>query len=189
MVIAVLVAAFCGTAQSSSAPVEPRTWFSIDAGMTASPVLSFAVDGPSLFQLSLSAIAGLELRRFDPLFLRIEASFRDTFDSTISSDWQLYQGWQAARFATFAGFVLPEGLRNFSLLGGGALSAAVYTGTPLVFAYPSALLELRLDPGAGRSGPRFGLPVELAFRGALKNLSAGFYAGYRFSPARKAGAQ
>jgi hypothetical protein len=164
---------------------EQNGWpFSIglDAGAVGRIAWTQTRDTPLLSQLGYGGDFGIFCRLGPVVPLRLGISWIRLRPSTISSDGQLYRGWDGTRFSAEAGYRFEFDRFGLELLAGASLTAANYLGTPLVFAYPSALAEPRLDYRIWNGFALWlGLPCELAIRGSVLTPSAGASLGIRWS--------
>jgi hypothetical protein len=166
-----------------------------DADISASGLVpvSWAADSPTLAHLGFDALFGFEYDSPISLQFRVEGGYLRASASYVSSDGELYRGWEGLRIAFMGGYAFgPVPLRklgrlDLSLLCGGALTAADYLDTALAYAYPSLILEPRLFlriPGHGGSasvqGPWIAIPCELMFRAGTYSLAPGLSLGWRY---------
>ena len=166
---------------------------SIKADVSGSGLLpvSWAPDSPTLSHLGYAFQAGLEYDAAFSVPFRLEAGYLSVSHSRIAPSGELYRAWEGRRFAFLSGYVFAPfnlrkiGVLELSALGGGAITAADYTGTALAYAYPSVVLEPRaeLDLGAARAaagamGPWLAFPLELMFRAGTHSFSAGLSLGW-----------
>ena len=169
------------------------TQFSTDFSASGLVPVTWASDSPTLSHLGLDILFGFEYASPISVPLRLEAGYINVTHSGISPSGELYRGWEGGRFAlltgyTFAPFPVGKlGDFNFSLLAGGALTAADYTGTALAYAYTSLILEPRLvltlrglRSRKMEQGPWLAIPVELMFRAGNHTLSPGLSLGWRY---------
>ncbi len=169
------------------------TQFSTDFSASGLVPVTWASDSPTLSHLGLDILFGFEYDSPFSVPLRLEAGYINVAHSRISPSGELYRGWEGGRFAlltgyTFAPFPVGKlGDFNFSLLAGGALTAADYTGTALAYAYTSLILEPRLvltlrglRSRKMEQGPWLAIPVELMFRAGNHTLSPGLSLGWRY---------
>jgi hypothetical protein len=150
---------------------------------------SWAVDGPPLAQLGYGAGLGLEYHSAISVPLRLEIGYVQISQSSIASTGELYRAWDGVRFALTTGYTFPSMALGkgrslaVSLLAGGALTSAHYSNTSLVYAYPSLLLEPRLDYAFGLArdmGPWLALACELMFRDGTRTFAPGLNFGWRY---------
>jgi hypothetical protein len=181
---AILVASFLFLAASGASALGPALAFRVEAAAQGSLAATKAPDTELLSQPGYGAEIGAALEYRSITVIRLGFGLFRVAPSAIASDGQLYRGWDGERFSAMAGYSWNIGWARLGLLAGAALSAANYLGTPLVFAYPSAIAEPRLDfrRGAG-AGFWIGLPVELVFRGSLLTPSAALALGLRWTSA------
>jgi hypothetical protein len=167
------------------------TPLSVDFTASGFDAVTWAEDSPTLTQLGLDLIAGLEYTTPISVPIRLEVGYIGFASSSISSDGELYRAWQGARFAFLMGYSFAplsiEGLGKvkLALLAGGAVTAAEYTDTALAYAYPSIVFEpralLALDSIFGwDTGPYITLPTELMFRAGNYSLAPGVGLGFRY---------
>jgi hypothetical protein len=172
----------------------------LNADVSGSGLLpvTWAAESPTLSHSGFDAVLGLEYDAANFIPLRLEFGYISASASRISTSGELYRGWSGLRFALLGGYTLgywsPPGLGELSadLLGGGALTAAAYSSTDLAYAYPSLLLEPRLElrlasrrargsaAQASAQGPWLALPIELMFRAGLRTLAPGLSLGWRY---------
>ena len=167
--------------------------FSTDFSASGFVPVTWASDSPTLSHLGLDIILGFEYNSPFSVPLRLEAGYINVAHSRISPSGELYRGWEGGRFAALTGYAFAPypvgklGDLHFSLLAGGALTAADYTGTALAYAYTSLVLEPRLVLTLRglrsrnlEQGPWLALPVELMFRAGNHTLSPGLSLGWRY---------
>jgi hypothetical protein len=167
-------------------PATPKaigSRFSLDISASGLIPYTWAEGSPSLPHYGFEANLGLEYATPISVPIRMEIGYIRVGHSKISPTGELYRAWDGARFALFGGYAFaPIELRNIgkldiSVLGGGALTAAEYTYTPLAYAYPSLVVEGRLALKIGKAPdigkPWLALPVELMFRAGNHTLSSG----------------
>jgi hypothetical protein len=167
--------------------------FNADFSLTGLAPVSWAIDSPALVHLGLAATVGLEYDSPLSIPLRFEAGYIRIAASRVSSAGELYRAWEGGRFALLSGYSFAPfsvgklGSLTIGLLGGGALTAADFTGTALAFAYPSLLLEPRLSLSLRSSrvrgvvqGPSLALPLELMFRAGTHSLAPALSLGWRY---------
>ncbi len=154
----------------------------IEAGGEGRVAATNAPDTGLLAQFGYAGDFGASLEYGRITVFRFGLSLFRIAPSGISPDGQLYRGWEGTRFSAEAGYSWEVLHTRLAVLAGGALSAAGYSGTPLVFAYPSILLGAKLDLGK-REGFGFwlALPLELVIRGSLLTPSASLAAGIRWT--------
>jgi hypothetical protein len=139
------------------------------------------------------ALLGLEYDSPISVPLRLEAGYISVGHSRIAPTGELYRAWEGLRLGLLSGYSFPPseagklGTLGFSLLAGGAVTAADYTGSALAYAYPSLLLQPRLTltlrPVRAQDaahGPWLALPFELMFRAGNHTLSSGLSLGWRY---------
>jgi len=164
------------SADDSSAAVK------LFAGASASLPITWATENPALTHLGLGLGGGAELDIGRCIALRLGADYLWIGASSVSPEGILYRAWEGLRFSLQAGYTFSVGDLTISALAGGALSAAYYSGTSLVFAYPSVLAGAELNLQVWKhSAVRFGLPIEVMFRGTYTSFAAGLSAVYVFS--------
>ncbi|MBL8967637.1 MAG: hypothetical protein JNG85_11565 [Spirochaetaceae bacterium] len=152
--------------------------FRFDAVVSGSLPVSFEAGRDALPHWELSTRIGAEwaAKRWIPL--RFEAGGFRVSPSRPDASLSLFKGFDGYRFALLTGpRFFPDASRRMEIaaLGGAALSAARYTNTTLVIAYPSLLVEGRFliaFPNSPYHGI-LGVPVELMFRGPVLTASAG----------------
>jgi hypothetical protein len=184
------LAAFGGYAQASlRAPDRIGSPFSLDIAAVGLVPLTWAPDSPALSHSGFEARLGLEYGSPISVPIRLELGYIGVAHSRISATGELYRAWEGARLAILTGYSFRPapigtlGKLRVSVLGGGALSAAVYKGTALAYAYPSLLLEPRATLAIGREaavGPWIALPIELMFRSGARTISPGLGLGWRW---------
>lgn len=165
----------------------------LDASAAGLIPVSWASQSPTLMHLGVGLQAGLEYDSPISIPLRLELGYLGVSSSRISPTGELYRGWGGMRLALMSGYNFGwvalgrAGDLGFSLLGGGALTAAAYNATALAYAYPSLVLEPRLSlimiHGANRGqagGPWIALPLELMFRAGTHSLAPGLCLGWRY---------
>jgi hypothetical protein len=161
--------------------------FRLDVSATAFLPLTWSLEGPALPHAGLGGAAALEFDSRSWIPARLELGGFAIWPSAISSGGELYRGWNGFRSALYAGYRFPpvDGLSGgrFSILLGGALTAAGYRDTNLAFAYPSLAAGLRFDPKTDADSAFFAsLPLELMFRGTDLSFAAGISIGWRMDP-------
>ena len=116
------------------------------------------------------------------MVLRLGADLLVIGASSVSPEGILYRAWDGLRLSLAAGYSFPIRGLSLGVAAGGALTAAEYRGTPLIFAYPSilALAELSL-PVASNMAVRVGIPLEVMLRGAYTDFSPGISAVFAYS--------
>ena len=167
--------------------------FSTDFSVSGLVPVTWASDSPTLSHLGLDILFGFEYASPISVPLRLEAGYINVTHSGISPSGELYRGWEGGRFALLSGYSFAPfpvgtlGNLGFSLLAGGALTAADYTGTALAYAYPSFILEPRLALTFRglrsrnlEQGPWLALPIELMFRSGNHTLSPGLSLGWSY---------
>jgi hypothetical protein len=172
---------------SIAAAAAQGSGFRLDLSGFVTFPLTWYEGGPTLPHFGGGGGLGLEYDLVSWVPGRIELSGFGVGQSAVSSGGEIYRAWQGFRIAALAGYRFQPWASLWScrlgLFGGGALTAAGYTGTNLAFAYPSALAELRLDFFSGKNSSFWmGLPLEYMFRGAFASASAGLSAGWRIGP-------
>ena len=187
--LAILLTGILASARAQNATNE------FDADISASGLVpvSWAEDGPTLAHLGFDALFGLEYDSPISLQFRVECGYLRAAASYISSDGELYRGWEGFRIAFLGGYAFGSiplgklGRLDASILVGGGLTAADYLDTALAYAYPSLILEPRLFlriPGARGSasvqGPWMAIPCELMFRAGTYSLAPGLSLGWRY---------
>ena len=166
---------------------------SIDVSASGLVPVTWASDSPTLSHLGFDALLGFEYVSPISIPLRLEVGYIGVGASRIAPTGELYRAWEGGRFALLSGYTFPPfpvgtlGKLDFSLLAGGALTAADYTGTPLAYAYPSLVLEPRLALTLRSAhirgivhGPWLALPVELMYRAGNHTLSSGLSLGWSY---------
>jgi hypothetical protein len=163
--------------------------FSVDLSASGLLPFTWAQDSPTLPHLGVDALLGLEYATPISVPIRLELGYILVAHSRIAPTGELYRAWDGARFALLAGYSFSpiefgkRGWLSLSLLGGGALTAAEYSGTPLAYAYPSLIVEPRavLELGRGVAGrPYLALPTELMFRAGNHTIAFGLGLGWRY---------
>jgi hypothetical protein len=159
--------------------------------------VTWASEGPTLAHRGFDLLLGLEYDSRYSIPFRFEVGYINASPSYISSSGELYRGWEGTRFSLLTGYSFKSlearglGSLTFSLLAGGALTAAVYAQTALTYAYPSIILEPRLDlrmhkPQKGKAspppsnGPWLALPLELMYRSGVHSLAPGLSLGWSY---------
>jgi hypothetical protein len=160
---------------------------SIDISASGLMPYTWAEGSPTLPHYGFEANLGLEYATPISAPIRFEVGYIRVGHSRIAPTGELYRAWDGARFALLGGYTFaPIELRKLgkleiSALGGGALTAAEYTYTPLAYAYPSLILEPRAALELGLSGkPWLALPMELMFRAGNHTFSPGFSLGWLY---------
>lgn len=167
------------------------TPLSVDFSASGLDPVTWAEDSPTLTHLGLAITGGLEYSTPISVPIRLEVGYIGVTSSSIASSGESYRAWDGARFALLMGYNFAplsiEGLGKLklSLLAGGALTAAEYTGTALAYAYPSIVFEPRalLALGGiygGDSGPYLAIPAELMFRAGSHTVAPGVALGFRY---------
>lgn len=123
---------------------------------------------------------------------RLELGWTTVSPSCPDASLSLYRGWEAWGGSLLGGWrtwIAPR--LELALLAGGGLSVARYAKTPIVFAYPRAILEARLFLDAGLDGfrPEARLPVEILFRGDTVTLVPSLALALSCSPGSGKGGQ
>jgi hypothetical protein len=170
-----------GTLASSSAQESKVSSASIRlfAGPSLLAPVTSAAGNPTLAHFGWGIGGGTELSIGRILALRLGASALWIKPSPVSAEGILYRGWDALRLSLAAGYSFPLGAFVLRASAGGALTAAAYSGTPLVFAYPSILAQADLDlPIFPDGAVRISLPVELMLRGTYTDVAPGLSASF-----------
>ncbi len=180
-----LAGSLAGAAEAAAAPKGPRFYSDISAAGLMP--YTWAEDGPTLPHYGFEATLGLECETPFSLPIRLELGYIRVGHSRIAPTGELYRAWDGARLALLSGYSFaPMELRGigkleFAVLGGGAVTAAEYTYTPLAYAYPSLILEPRLALDLNKVGkPWLALPVELMFRAGNHTIAPGLSLGWLF---------
>jgi hypothetical protein len=177
-----------GAETPHSEPEKGSSPFSVDFSASGLMPITWAQDSPTLPHFGLDAKLGLEFAATISLPIRLELGYIRVWHSRIAPTGELYRAWDGARFALLGGYSFASAKLgklarlDLSILGGGALTAAEYTYTPLVYAYPSLVLEPRIVLRIGADaldGPWLALPIELMFRAGNHTLSPGLSLGWR----------
>jgi hypothetical protein len=161
--------------------------FSVDISASGLMPYTWAEGSPTLPHYGIEASLGLECATPISVPLRLEVGYIRVGHSRIAPTGELYRAWDGARFALLGGYTFAPidirklGKLEISALGGGALTAAEYTYTPLAYAYPSIILEARAALELGLSGkPWLALPVELMFRAGNHSIAPGLSLGWLY---------
>jgi hypothetical protein len=167
--ILILCVEFLATASRSAAQSPALSMF---GGPSLCVPVTSAPGNPVLPHLGWGLGAGVELSVGRIKALRLEADLQFIGSSSVSPEGVLYRAWNGLRLSAEAGYSFPIGLFTLGLTAGGSLTAAEYSGTALVFAYPSILARAELSFQVTREGTlRFGLPFEVMFRGTYLDLA------------------
>jgi hypothetical protein len=155
------------------------------------PSLCFPVttapDNPALPHLGWGIGAGAELSVGRIRALRLGADMLFIGASSVSPEGVLYRAWDGLRLSMEAGYAFPIGPFSLGITAGGSLTAAEYSGTSLVFAYPSILARAEFSYRIARDGSvRLGLPLEIMLRGAYLDVTPALSAAYAYSLPLKA---
>jgi hypothetical protein len=145
------------------------------------PVTSDRYD-PTLahYGWGLGGGAELAVNRFIALRLGFDALWIKP--SPVSPEGILYRGWEGLRISLTSGYAFPLSAMTVEVAAGGALTAAEYRGTSLVFAYPSLMVQADLVlPLLANGAVRLSLPLELMLRGSYVDFSPGLSASYVWS--------
>jgi hypothetical protein len=152
------------------------------AGASASLPITWAAENPALMHRGCGLGGGAELDIGRIIALRLGADYFWFSASTVSPEGVLYRAWEGLRFSLESGYRFTLSGMTINALAGAALSASYYSGTSLVFAYPSLRVGAELDLQFLKHGAiRFGLPLEVMFRGAYTSFAAGLSAVYVYS--------
>ena len=161
---------------------SPRR-FSLSVDLAASPIalLSGSAGFPTLPHLGFNGKLGLEALFSERFAARIEASAFRINPSSFSTEGDLYRGWEGFSAGLLAGPIMKRGDLRAGLYGGAGLTAARYSGTALVFAYPSlhARLSIRIHDQSG-FGAFFAIPADILLRGGTAGYSVAAEAGFSF---------
>jgi hypothetical protein len=185
-----IVLALCSVAVLSGAQALKPTSFSVDFSAAALAPITWGETSPALSHWGFDALAGLEFDTPLSIPLRLEAGYIQVGRSAYSSSGELYRAWDGLRLAVLTGYsfrplrIISSYEVNISVLAGGALTAAEYSGTALAYAYPSVLLKPRavlpIGKSLGDTGPYLELPIELMFRDGYYSLAYGLALGWRY---------
>lgn len=153
------------------------------AGSSVSMPINWTPEDPALTHFGFSAGGGADLRLGRIIAARLESDFFWIGSSSLSPLGIVYRPWEGLRFSLSAGYSFGPGSGTWRIgvLAGGALTAARYSDTSLIFAYPSILAKAELGLPLGTRGAlRLGLPLELMLRGDSRTLSPGLSAAYAY---------
>jgi hypothetical protein len=180
-------AAIAGAETPSSGGTTGYSRLSVDISASGLMPYTWAEDSPTLPHYGLEANLGLEFLTPISAPIRLEVGYIRVGHSRIAPTGELYRAWDGARFALLAGYTFAPlelgrlGKLEISALGGGALTAAEYTYTPLAYAYPSVIFEPRAALELGLSGkPWLALPLEFMFRAGNHTFSPGLSLGWLY---------
>jgi hypothetical protein len=187
-------ASLCAGAQASLPSVSSRktaTPLSVDASAYGLMPYSMATDSPVLGHWGYGVDAGIEYETVISVPFRLELSYFDISRSSVASTGELYKAWDGLKIALLSGYSFPPIALGdsmalvFSLLGGGAITAAEYSDTANAYAYPSIIMEARALLAFGAmplqdSGPWIAIPAEFMFRAGNYTLSPGLSLGWRY---------
>jgi hypothetical protein len=172
---------------ANSAPKNGESQYSVDISASGLVPYTWAEGSPTLPHYGFEATLGLEYDTPISIPIRLEIGYIRVGHSQIAPTGELYRAWDGARFALLGGYSFaPIELRKLGkleigILGGGALTAAEYSYTPLAYAYPSLILEPRLALELGICGkPWLALPAELMFRAGNHTIAPGLSIGWLF---------
>jgi hypothetical protein len=182
-----LGAAAQSPSQTRPAPLE-ASFATFGSGGGA---LSYEATRPFLAAPTASLGAALSLRSGSWLLARVAASAfwvaSSGFDNLLFS----YRAFDGGRLALETGLSLPLRELRFEALAGGAISAAEYSGTSLVTAFPSLLVEARLllplgSPLFPGAKIELGLPLAYSWRSEAATIEAGLSLGLGLGLGRSA---
>jgi hypothetical protein len=183
--IALLCAEFLATAGFAAADTPSITLF---GGPSFLVPVTTAPDNPSLAHLGLGIGAGAELAIGRIRALRLGADLLFIGSSSVSPEGVLYRAWDGLRLSLESGYAFPIGRFSLGFSAGGSLTAAEYSGTSLIFAYPSIFARAELAYGLSReSSLRLGLPIEVMFRGVYLDIAPSLSAAFAHSLPLEAG--
>jgi hypothetical protein len=183
--IAILCAGFLASA-AVAFPESPSLAFfggpSLRAPITTAP------GNPSLPHLGWGIGSGAELSFGGIRALRFEADMLYIGASAVSPEGILYRAWDGLRLSLETGYAFPIGPFSLGITAGGSLTAAEYSGTYLIFAYPSILARAELSFRVAREASvRLSLPLEIMFRGAYIDVAPALSAAFAYSIPLEAG--
>jgi len=169
------------TAETASGPAATSS-IRLFAGPSLCLPVTWAEDNPTLPHFGWGLGGGAELALGRVIAARLGIDVLWIGSSSVSPEGILYRSWEGMRFSLAAGYSFPIGRMSLDVTAGGALTAADYRGTALVFAYPSLLARADLDIPVMKQGiVRVGLPLELMFRGAYMDFAPGLAASFAWS--------
>lgn len=160
---------------------EPSSIYLLGGPSLSVPV-STAPGNPALPHLGWGIGAGAELSIGRIRALRLGADMLVIGASPVSPEGVLYRAWNGLRLSMEAGYAFPIGPLSLGITAGGSLTAAEYSGTSLVFAYPSILARAEFSYRISRNGSvRLGLPLEVMLRGAYLDVAPAISAAFAYS--------
>jgi hypothetical protein len=183
LIIAILVFASVSSSLAQTASTGATT---SSVRLFAGPAICFpvtsAADNPTLPHFGWGLGGGVELKLRRVIAARLGADLLLVGQSPVSPEGILYRAWEGLRISLEAGYTFPIGSMTLCVLAGGGLTAADYSKTSLIFAYPSILAQAGLDIPIGRRGlVRIGVPLELMLRGTYTDFSPGLSAAFAWS--------
>ncbi len=184
--IGVLSLAFITQSQAQTTFPPLPAGFRFDAVLSGNLPVSFEAGRDALPHWELATRIGAEWAAKSWVPLRFEAGGFRVSPSRPDASLSLFKGFDGYRFALLTGpRFFPDASHRMEIatLCGAGLSAARYTNTTLVIAYPSLLMQGRLYlafPNSPYHGI-LGLPLELMFRGPVLTASAGIELAFGMS--------